>query len=120
MEEINKSWKVRGLATAKDDVKADNAQLTFIPAMLWSEVHQQLLPLTELKIGSGGCHVIRWSHRYFEELVRSRYFTSEDQTRVVYGTLADYFSGKSVPPQIQGSRDDESECTADPTPLEIQ
>lgn len=84
MEEVGKTWENR----------AGEEPLHAIPSMLWSQVHHTLQPLVELNMGSGDCHVIRWSHRYFSECAVSRYLNSEDKARQIHGDLADYFSGK--------------------------
>ena len=96
MENINKEWTVRSLVSGGDANETSSHLLSSIPAMLWSRVYRDLLPITELVLGAGGHHVIRWSHRYFSELAASRYLHPKCQAHIIYRHLADYFSGKSV------------------------
>lgn len=108
MEVVNKTWKLRSLATGEDtpNTSSPGSPLPSIPALLWSQVYHKLLPVTELIMGAGGYHVIKWSHRYFSEFATSRYLSSKEEVRKVYGHLADYFSGKCVLPR--GNKEEHS------------
>ena len=101
MEVVNKRWFNRMLTSDGDDDEGGTAlppppQLSSIPSMLWAQAYHQLQPLVELKMGTGVCRVIQWSHKYFAEFAESRYLSSEDQVKAIYESLADYFSGKYV------------------------
>ena len=94
MEDVNKTWVSRILTKEEGEEEVSSPQLSSIPSLLWAQVYHKLQPLVELNMGTGGCHVIQWSHRYFKEFAESRYLQSEDQARSIYKSLADYFSGK--------------------------
>ena len=96
MEDINKAWVSRTLQTKDEGEEGLSSppRLSSVPSMLWAQVYHKLQPLIELNMGTGGCRVIRWSHRYFTEFAELRYLNSEDQVQIIYESLADYFSGK--------------------------
>lgn len=99
MEDVQQKWVIRTVAT--DGETSSSSLLRSIPPLLWSLVQQRLLPLVELNMGAGECHVIRWSHKYFSEYATSRYLCSDDQIQHTYAALADYFSGESIPSHMK-------------------
>ena len=89
----------------------DGSLLTTVPSLLWSQLYQALLPFTELNMGCGGCPVIQWSHRHITEFATSRYLSSEDKIESIFGSLADYFSGKYVQKEQRKSKENGKSVT---------
>lgn len=85
--EINQGWRRR------DASDTEACQLSFIPPMLWSQLHHSLLPFLELRMGPGGYLVFRWSHRHIKEVAKEHYLTSGFVAHKIYSQLAGYFSG---------------------------
>ena len=96
MTSINETWASRIVrqVEGEEETSSSSSHLSSIPSLLWAQVYHRLQPLVELTVGTGNCHVIQWSHRYFKEFAESRYLESGDQTRSIYQSFADYFSGK--------------------------